>query len=119
MKHRVIFRKLGRKTSHRTAMLRYIFVRFQVRVRNLTTSLIEHDRIRTTVTRAKEVRRVADQMVTLAKKGNSAYFEFQIGTDYARQRAAVTVKTDEAMEKLFDTIAGRYKFFIFLVYDCF
>ncbi|CBK21436.2 Ribosomal protein L17 [Blastocystis hominis] len=98
MKHRVIFRKLGRKTSHRTAMLR-----------NLTTSLIEHDRIRTTVTRAKEVRRVADQMVTLAKKG----------TDYARQRAAVTVKTDEAMEKLFDTIAGRYKFFVFLFYDCF
>ena len=54
-------------------MLRYIFVRFLVKLRNLTTSLIEHDRIRTTVTRAKEVRRVADQMVTLAKKGNSEY----------------------------------------------
>lgn len=119
MKHRVIFRKLGRKTSHRTAMLRYISARFQVKPRNLTTSLIEHDRIRTTVTRAKEVRRVADQMVTLAKKGNSTYFSFWIGTDYARQRAAVTVKTDAAMEKLFDTIAGRYKFSIFLVHDCF
>ena len=88
MKHRVIFRKLGRKTSHRTAMLRYISARFQVTLRNLTTSLIEHDR-------------------------------FWIGTDYARQRAAVTVKTDAAMEKLFDTIAGRYKFSIFLAYYCF
>lgn len=37
--------------------------------RNMTTSLIEHDRIRTTVTRAKELRRVAEQMVTLAKSG--------------------------------------------------
>lgn len=99
-------------------MLRYSVVYFQVIIRNLTTSLIEHDRIRTTVPRAKEVRRVADQMVTLAKKGNGTYFLFQIGTDYARQRAAVTVKTDEAMEKLFDVLAGRYKFSVYYLCYC-
>lgn len=42
--------------------------------RNMTTSLIEHERIRTTVMRAKELRRYADQMVTLAKQGNGAAF---------------------------------------------
>ncbi|KNB41897.1 ribosomal protein L17 [Blastocystis sp. subtype 4] len=88
MKHRVNYRKLGRKTSHRIAMLR-----------NMTTSLIEHERIRTTVTRAKEVRRFADHMVTLAKKGN--------GDSAAYQRAAVTVQTKEAMDKLFDVLANR------------
>ncbi|KAK8791578.1 hypothetical protein WA588_001582 [Blastocystis sp. NMH] len=88
MKHGVNFRKLGRKTSHRIAMLR-----------NMTTSLIEHERIRTTVTRAKELRRYADQMVTLAKQGDA----------YAKQRAGVVVQTDEAMNKLFDVLANRYK----------
>ena len=99
-------------------MLRYSVVYFQVIIRNLTTSLIEHDRIRTTVPRAKEVRRVADQMVTLAKKGNGTYFFFFFCTDYARQRAAVTVKTDEAMEKLFDVLAGRYKFSVYYLCYC-
>ncbi|KAK8831528.1 hypothetical protein WA577_000612 [Blastocystis sp. JDR] len=88
MKHRVNFRKLGRKTSHRTAMLR-----------NMTTSLIEHDRIRTTVPRAKELRRVAEQMITLAKSGDKK----------AYQRAAITVQTKEAMDRLFDVLANRYK----------
>ena len=56
MRHRVAFRKLNRTSEHRLAMLR-----------NMVTSLIEHDRIRTTVPKAKELRRVADKMVTLAK----------------------------------------------------
>ena len=71
MKHGVNFRKLGRKTSHRIAMLRWERKEV-VRCRNMTTSLIEHERIRTTVTRAKELRRYADQMVTLAKQGKGA-----------------------------------------------
>ena len=54
------FRKLNRTSEHRWAMLR-----------NMVTSLIHHDRIRTTVPKAKELRRVADQMVTLAKDGAS------------------------------------------------
>ena len=45
--------------------------------RNMTTSLIEHERIRTTVTRAKEVRRFADHMVTVAKMGNGTYVCFR------------------------------------------
>ena len=53
------YRKLGRPTDQRRAMLR-----------NLTTSLLEHGRIETTVTRAKEVKRMADKMVTLGKRGD-------------------------------------------------
>lgn len=58
MKHRVAFRKLNRDCKHRWAMLR-----------NMATQLIQHERIQTTLPKAKELRRVADQMVTLAKRG--------------------------------------------------
>jgi len=57
MKHGFGFRKLGRTTSHRHAMLR-----------NMVTSLIEHERIRTTVPKAKEARKYAEKMITVSKK---------------------------------------------------
>ncbi len=59
MKHRVAGRKLGRNPSHRKAMLR-----------NIVTSLLEHERIVTTVPKAKEVRRIAEKMITLGKRGD-------------------------------------------------
>ena len=57
MRHKVKGRKLGRTTSHRLAMFR-----------NMVTSLFEHGRIETTIQKAKEIRRIADKMVTLAKQ---------------------------------------------------
>lgn len=57
MRHRKMGRRLGRTTSHREAMMR-----------NIVTSLLEHERIVTTVPKAKEIRRVAEQMITLGKR---------------------------------------------------
>ena len=59
MRHRKAGRKLGRITAHRTAMLR-----------NMVTSVLEHERIVTTVPKAKEARRIVDQMITLGKRGD-------------------------------------------------
>eukprot|EP00045_Choanoeca_perplexa_P010645 m.109497 g.109497 ORF g.109497 m.109497 type:complete len:147 (-) comp15345_c0_seq3:1424-1864(-) len=61
MRHGKSFRRLGRGSSHRRALLR-----------NLTTSLIRHERIRTTVAKAKDLRRPAEKMITLAKRGTPA-----------------------------------------------
>ena len=90
-------RKLGRRTDHRTAMLR-----------NLVQSLFENGKIETTVTRAKEVRREAEKMITLGKKGDLA----------SRRNAAKTLRnveilneddsTQTALQKLFGEIAERY-----------
>ena len=87
MRHRVAFRKLNRTSEHRLAMLR-----------NMVTSLIEHDRIRTTVPKAKELRRVADKMVTLAKDGSL----------HARRRAARVVRDRGTLNKLFEQLGPRY-----------
>jgi len=84
MRHRIETRKLGRSSSHREAMLR-----------NMVTSLIDKGRITTTLEKAKELRRVADRMVTLGKKGDIA----------ARRRASSYVRTDEALKKLFGEVA--------------
>ena len=84
MRHRVQTRKLGRSSSHREAMLR-----------NLVTSLIDKGRITTTLEKAKELRRVADRMVTLGKRGDLA----------SRRRAAATIRSDEAVKKLFAEVA--------------
>src|SRR5512134_2917761 len=84
MRHRVETRKLGRSSSHRDALLR-----------NLVTSLIDHGRITTTLEKAKELRRVADRMVTLGKRGDLA----------ARRRAAATLRSDAAVKKLFSEVA--------------
>ena len=84
MRHRVETRKLGRSSSHRDAMLR-----------NMVTSLIDKGRITTTLEKAKELRRVADRMVTLGKKGDLA----------ARRRASLMVRSDGALKKLFAEVA--------------
>ena len=88
MKKRIAFRKLGRTTSHRTSMLR-----------NMVSSLIEHERIVTTLPKAKELSRVADQMVGLAKAGDL----------YNRRRAHSFVRGDWNVTKLFDVLGPRYQ----------
>jgi large subunit ribosomal protein L17 len=88
MKHRNSFRKLGRTSSHRWALLR-----------NLVTELIRHERIETTLPKAKELRRVADNMISLGKEGTLA----------ARRQAAGVVHGDEILHKLFTELSVRYQ----------
>jgi large subunit ribosomal protein L17 len=88
MRHRKDHRKLSRNTAHRTAMLR-----------NLVTSLFEHEEVRTTTAKAKEVRRVAERMITLGKEGTLA----------ARRRALATIRSREVAAKVFDDLAKRYR----------
>jgi large subunit ribosomal protein L17 len=87
MKHRVAGRRLDRTTEHRTAMFR-----------NMVISLIKHERIVTTTPKAKELKRIAEKVITLAKKG----------TIHARRLAHRDVHDAEALSKLFDTIAPRF-----------
>ncbi len=87
MRHQRTNRKLGMKTAHRLSMLR-----------NMATSLVIHERLRTTETRAKEVRRVVEKMITLGKQGDLA----------ARRRAARVIRGNAAVQKLFGEIAPRY-----------
>lgn len=82
------YRKLGRPTDHRRAMLR-----------NLVTSLFKDERITTTEQRAKEVRSVAEKMVTLAKRGDLA----------ARRQVLEYVFDEGVVRKLFSTIAPKYE----------
>ena len=87
MRHLNQGRKLNRTSSHRKALFR-----------NLVLSLIEHERIKTTDAKAKELRRYADRMVTLGKRGDLA----------ARRLASAYLMTSEAVVKLFDTIGPRF-----------
>ena len=87
MRHRVHGRKLGRATPHRIALLR-----------NLCTSLFEHERVTTTVQKAKEMRPVAEKLITLGK----------VGSLHARRQAAGFLLKAAVLQKLFDNIAGRY-----------
>jgi large subunit ribosomal protein L17 len=87
MRHRNAGFKLGRNTSHRRALLR-----------NLVTSVIERDRVETTVAKAKAVRPHVEKMITLGKKGDL----------HARRQALSFLQTDEAVTRLFDTVAKRY-----------
>lgn len=88
MRHLKAFRKLNRTSSHRSLMLR-----------NLVTSLLEHERIETTVMKAKEARRIADKMITLGKNGSL----------HARRRAASVLMKKAVVQRLFDEIAPRYE----------
>jgi large subunit ribosomal protein L17 len=88
MRHRNAGRKLGRTSAHRWAMLR-----------NLVTSLLEHEQIETTDAKAKEVRRVAERMITLGKRGSL----------HARRRALRVVRSREVTAKLFDELAPRFR----------
>lgn len=87
MRHRKSGRKLGRRSEHRTAMLR-----------NIVTSLLDMERIVTTVPKAKEVRRVAEQMITLGKRGDL----------HARRQAMAYIRSKEVVAKLFDQLSSQY-----------
>ena len=88
MNHRKTGRKLGRTSAHRKALFR-----------NMVTSLLEHEQIRTTDAKAKELRGVAERMITLGKKG----------TLHARRNALKTIRSKEVTSKVFDELAERYK----------
>src|ERR1700730_6399539 len=88
MRHLNQGRKLNRTSSHRKALFR-----------NLVLSLVQHERIKTTDAKAKELRRYADRMVTLGKRGDLA----------ARRLAFAFMQSRDAVKKLFDEIAPRFK----------
>lgn len=87
MRHRKAGRKLNRNSSHRRAMFK-----------NMTVSLIQHELIKTTVPKAKELRRVAEPLITLAKEDTVA----------KRRLAFNRLRDKEAVGKLFTELAPRY-----------
>lgn len=90
MKKRINFRKLGRTPTHKWAMLR-----------NMVTSLIEHERIVTTLPKAKELQSLAEKIITTAKKPDKLH---------ARRQANKIVRTSEAQTKLMNVLGPRYQF---------
>jgi len=88
MRHRKSGRKLNRNSSHRAAMFR-----------NMTVSLFEHEVIRTTLPKAKELRRVAEPLITLSKQDSVAN----------RRLAFSRTRSDMAVGKLFNELGPRYK----------
>jgi large subunit ribosomal protein L17 len=87
MRHRVAGYKLGRNTSHRRALLR-----------NLVTSVIMEERIETTTAKAKAIKPLVEKMITLGKRGDVS----------ARRLAHGYLMTDDAVKRLFDTVAPRF-----------
>ncbi len=87
MRHRVAGYKLKRPVDSRNALLR-----------NLTTSVVEHERVITTVPKAKAVKPLVDKMITLAKKD----------TLHARREAAAFLRTPASVKKLFETLGTRF-----------
>jgi len=88
MRHRVAGRKLSRHTQHRELMFR-----------NMLVSLLQHERIKTTLAKAKELRSWADRIITLGKKGNL----------HAKRRAFALLRDKGIVKKLFDEIVPRVK----------
>ena len=88
MRHGVAGRKLGVTDTHRFAMFR-----------NLAHALIKHEQITTTLPKAKELRPVAEKLITLGKRGGL----------HARRQAYAQLRDDVMVQKLFTTIAERYK----------
>ena len=88
MRHRKRHGKLNRSTSHRKALLR-----------NMVTSLLDRERIETTDAKAKELRRVADRMITLGKRGSL----------HARRQALSVIRSEEVTSKVFDELADRFR----------
>lgn len=88
MRHQKAVKKLGRTSSHRKAMLR-----------NMVTSLLKHEKIVTTDAKAKELRRIAEKMITLGKRG----------TLHSVRRALTVVRDKTTTKKLFDDLAKRYE----------
>jgi large subunit ribosomal protein L17 len=88
MRHNKSGRRLGRNSSHRKAMLR-----------NMVTSLIDNERITTTDARAKEVRKLAEKMITLGKRGDL----------HARRQAMSVIFDKNVVAKLFERLAPRFE----------
>ncbi len=88
MRHQRVTRRLSRDTAHRKAMMR-----------NMVTSLFEHDKIETTAIRAKELAPVAEKMITLAKRGDL----------HARRQAESFIRSHLVCKKLFDEAKARYQ----------
>jgi len=87
MRHRKAGRKLGRVSSHRKAMLS-----------NMTTSLLKHERIITTDAKAKELRSVAEKVITLGKRGSL----------HARRQTLSLIRDRQVTKKVFDELSSRY-----------
>ncbi|MBI9014385.1 MAG: 50S ribosomal protein L17 [Clostridiales bacterium] len=83
-----IYRKLGRPSAHRNMMLR-----------NLVTSLLKHGRIETTEARAKETKKIAEKMITLAKRGDL----------HARRQVLAYVTEKDVVKNVFEEIAPKYE----------
>lgn len=88
MRHAKGYRRLNRTHEHRKAMFA-----------NMAGSLIEHEQIKTTLPKAKELKRVVDKLVTLGKRGDL----------HARRQAAARLKQDMHVAKLFDVLGPRYQ----------
>lgn len=88
MRHLKKGRKLGRNSSHRKALWR-----------NMVTSLFRHERIETTDAKAKELRRFAEKLITLGKRGDL----------HARRLAFRMIRDDEILTKLFSDLGERYR----------
>ncbi|MEO1688735.1 MAG: 50S ribosomal protein L17 [Pseudomonadota bacterium] len=87
MRHGHGYRKLNRTHEHRKAMFA-----------NMASSLIEHEQIKTTLPKAKEMKRIIDKLITLGKKGDL----------HARRLAISKIRQEEAVKKLFDVLGPRY-----------
>jgi len=88
MRHRKSGSRLGRSSAHRQAMFR-----------NMVTSLLEQERIQTTDAKAKEIRRLADRMITLGKRGDL----------HARRQALSVIRSKDVTAKVFGELAARYR----------
>jgi len=87
MRHRKVGRRLGRNSSH-----------LQATMRNMVTSLLEHERIVTTTPKAKELRKLADKMITLGKRGDL----------HARRQALSVIQDKKVVDKLFTKLRDEY-----------
>ena len=88
MRHGISRRKLNRSSTHRKAMFA-----------NMAASLLKHEQIKTTLPKAKDLRRVVDRLITLGKRGDL----------HARRQAMSVLRDRKITAKLFDELAGRYK----------
>jgi len=96
MRHNLAHRKLGRVSEHRTALLR-----------NQAMALIRHERIETTIPKAKELRPFVERLITIAKRG-VASGEANGKSLHARRMVAAELQDRDVVSKLFETIAPRY-----------
>src|SRR5580704_12245533 len=96
MRHRNAGRTLGRSSTHRLALFR-----------NLTRALFEHDRITTTLAKAKELRPFVEKLITVAKRGIES--GDNIKALHARRQALMRLHDKDTIAKLFNDIAPRYK----------